>query len=158
DLSPGPRPQGAAPAAAASAAGASAAPMTKKEMYEVFVGPEKIHYYLPIFEGFDRGGNAAAWHTPAAFITQWWMLYRKMYLWGFLFYLILYWVVALTLTVAVGMISPALAGLGSFLAVVVSFVVMGLYSNKIYHSHVNSYIESSGRLGLGEQQRRDWLI
>ncbi len=136
----------------------AAAPMTKKDMYEAFIGPEKAGYYVPIFEGFDQGGGAVSWNTPAALITQWWMLYRGMFLWGFLWYPILSSVVSLTVTMACSAISPALGGLGPWLVILGSVVVMGLYSNKIYHGHVNKLIERSGRLGLSEQLRREWLI
>ena len=144
--------RGGAPAAAPGG------PMTQKDMYEAFIGPEKSGYYVPVFEGFDQGGSAASWNTPAALITQWWMLYRGMFLWGFLFYPALSWIVSITVTLGLSAISPVLAGLGPWLVILGSVVVMGLYSNKIYHGHVNKLIERSGKLGLSDQLRREWLI
>src|SRR5581483_11488921 len=144
--------RGGAPAAAPGG------PMTKKDMYEAFIGPEKAGYYVPIFEGFDQGGGAASWNTPAALITQWWMLYRGMFLWGFLWYPILSSVASVMATAVLSAVSPALGPVAPWLVILASVVVMGLYGNKIYHGHVDKLIERSGRLGLSDQLRREWLI
>jgi hypothetical protein len=45
----------------------------------------KAHKYLPRFRKFSaRGADrfAMTWHWPAFFVTFWWMLYRKLYLWA----------------------------------------------------------------------------
>lgn len=146
-------------AAAGSSAEDSSGGLTLDEMYRAFVGPEKSAYYLPLFSQFDSNGRATSWNWPAAFITQLWMLYKGMFLWGFLWYPILGCIASFLITlpfVAAGNESAeALSYLACF---VVPVFAMGLYSNKIYHGHVKKKIEKSGKLGLSTQERKEWLI
>lgn len=138
---------------------APARPASQAELYEAFVGPDHAGYYLPRFQRFDAGGSATSWNWPAALITQWWMIYRGMYLWGFLLYPLLNTVAMVVVTtVAAQILGPARGMLGYLLTLLVSFVVTGLYGNKIFHGHVRGMIDRSGRLGLSEQGRREWLI
>src|SRR5690554_6365374 len=58
--------------------------LTLEEMYRAFLGPEKSACYLPLFDQFDSTGGMTTWNRPAAFITQLWMIYKGMFLWGFL--------------------------------------------------------------------------
>src|SRR3954465_13885390 len=51
--------------------------------YEAAIGPNS-GYYLKYFEAFDSGESKASWHWPAFFVTSFWFLYRKMWLWGIL--------------------------------------------------------------------------
>jgi type II secretory pathway pseudopilin PulG len=135
--------------------------LTQRSMYEAFIGPEKSGYYVPFFERFDAGGSKISWSLPAALITQWWMLYRGMFLWGFLGYPLLNSLgfFLLGMLIGIGGISPgASMGIIYLVGIPASFVVTGLYGNKIYHSHVNKLIAKSGRLGLSDQHRREWLI
>lgn len=151
--SPPPMPRSSAPA--------SSSAMTRKSMYEAFIGPEKSGYYVPHFERFDAGGSKISWNWPSAWITQWWMLYRGMFLWGFLGYPILNMIGFMCLGILLGMSG---AGPTASMAVIylvgvpASFVLTGLYGNKIYHGHVNKFIAKSERLGLSDQDRREWLI
>ncbi len=135
------------------------ADMSLTSMYEAFLGPEKAAYYSPIFQRFDAGGSALSWNWPAALITQLWMLYRGMFLWGFLGYPILSWVASLVVTLT---LTAALGKSGTLIAYAVtlvgSFVVTGLFGNKILHDHVHKMINRSGTLGLSPQARREWLI
>ncbi len=151
-------PAGQAPIARGGAAAASEL-MTQKEMYEAFIGPEKSYYYVPVFEGFDHGGSAASWNWLAGLITQWWMLYRGMLLWGFLGYPILSWVALIALIMVLTAVAgPAGGAIAMLLYLPASVVVMGLYGNKLFHNHVRGFIDRSGTLGMSEQLRREWLI
>lgn len=143
-------------------AGAPAAPvarMDRRQEYEAFIGPVKSGYYVPVFEHFDAGRGAIQWNWPAALITSYWMLYRGMLLWGFLWYPILNSIVYLVMVQAGNV---AMGPVGSVLAwpvhLLCSIVVMGLYGNKLFHGHVLKQIRRSTGLGLSEAQRRDWLI
>ena len=138
--------------------GAPSLPMSDRDMYEAFIGPEKSGYYVPVFLNFDAGGSAASWNWPAGLITQYWMLYRGMFLWGLLWYPILNtagWIAVGALMASIG---PAATGFGQLLCLAGSIAIMGLYGNKIYHSHVRKLIARSATLGLSEQLRREWLI
>lgn len=137
---------------------AAKAEVSLSEMYAAYIGPGKSGYYVPIFERFDKGASAMSWNWPAALITQIWMLYRGMFLWGFLLYPILSFSFTL---LAVAILAGVGGGIGEALYIPVMFapiIVMGLFSNKILHRHVRRKIDKSGRLGLSDQQRRDWLI
>lgn len=128
-------------------------------IYEAFIGPAKAHYYVPVFERFDAGASAVSWNWPAAFITQLWMLYRGMFLWGFLWYPILSVLASLLVVVPFMMVADDSGeALYYLLTIPASIIVMGLFSNKILHGHVRKMIDKSGRLGLSDQQRREWLI
>jgi len=127
--------------------------------YEAFIGPEKASYYLPIFQRFDAGGSAAAWNWPAGLITQLWMLYRGMFLWGLLLYPILSFVASFAIGVlAILAFGQRAAALTYVLSLPASIAVMGLYGNKLFHDRVRKLIDKSATLGLSEQQRREWLI
>jgi type II secretory pathway pseudopilin PulG len=133
--------------------------MNRRQEYEAFIGPEKSDYYVPVFEHFDAGRGAAWWNWPAGLITQYWMLYRGMLLWGFLWYPILSYVVAFVLIRgAAALLGPLGTALGYPGFLIGSIVVMGLYGNKIFHGHVLKQIRRSTALGLSEAQRRNWLI
>jgi type IV pilus assembly protein PilA len=135
------------------------ADFTQAEMYEAFIGPAKASYYVPIFERFDSGAGAMSWNWPAAFITQLWMLYRGMFLWGFLWYPILSFIASLLVMLPFMAVAGDSGEALSYLVLLpASIIVMGLFSNKIFHGHVRKMIDKSGRLGLSAQQRREWLI
>ena len=56
-----------------------------------FIGG-KAQQYLLKFRKFSVGGIdcfSATWHWPAFFIGFWWLLYRKMYLWAFVYFILL---------------------------------------------------------------------
>ena len=133
--------------------------LTQAEMYEAFIGPAKAGYYVPIFERFDSGAGAITWNWPAAFITQLWMLYRGMFLWGFLWYPILSFIASFLVMLPFMAVADDSGQALSYLVLLpTSVIVMGLFSNKIFHGHVRKMIDKSGRLGLSAQQRREWLI
>lgn len=57
-----------------------------------FVGPNWDKYSYK-FAGFNEGGAdnfRATWHWPAFFVPFWWMLYRKLYGWALLAFLLMY--------------------------------------------------------------------
>ena len=58
------------------------------ELLEAYIGPYNKSYYLRAFEKIRAsGGNS--WHWPAMFATSVWLLYRKMWLFGFLYLFVL---------------------------------------------------------------------
>ncbi len=64
------------------------------------VGPEKAGYYLPKFARFAAGGSPLSWNWPCFFVTFFWLLYRKMWLWA-----VLYMVLPAALFFVLGVIS-----------------------------------------------------
>lgn len=134
--------------------------LIQEQMYAAFIGPEKSSYYLPIFKRFDQGESVTSWNWAAAFITQLWMLYRGMFLWGFLGYPILHQIFSILIFMASMALFSEQASIliGAAISLTISFIVMGLFSNKILHLHICKMIEKSSRLGLTAEQRRDWLV
>lgn len=58
-------------------------PLTAEEL-TAYIGP-KAERYRPRFERFTRTGTTRfgfSWNNPAAFLGLWWYLYRKMYGWA----------------------------------------------------------------------------
>jgi hypothetical protein len=63
----------------------SSSPLTVEEL-TAYIGP-KAERYRPRFERFARTGTTRfgfSWNNPAAFAGMWWYLYRKMYGWALL--------------------------------------------------------------------------
>ncbi len=64
--------------------------IVKEEDYIAFIG-NNADKYLRKFNAFTVGGIenfALTWHWPAFFFGFWWMLYRKVYSWALLAFLI----------------------------------------------------------------------
>jgi hypothetical protein len=63
----------------------SSSPLAAEEL-TAYIGP-RADRYRPRFERFTRTGTprfAFSWNNPAAFLGVWWYLYRKMYGWALL--------------------------------------------------------------------------
>jgi len=61
----------------------SSSPLSAEEL-TAYIGPKAERYRLR-FERFTRTGTTRfelSWNNPAAFLGIWWYLYRKMYWWG----------------------------------------------------------------------------
>ncbi len=59
--------------------------------YAAFVG-KNADKYISKFKKFNRRGTdnfVATWHWPVFFAGFWWMLYRKLYLWALLYFVLL---------------------------------------------------------------------
>ncbi|MGB7631123.1 MAG: hypothetical protein WBM29_08585 [Candidatus Deferrimicrobium sp.] len=61
----------------------SSSPLSAEEL-TAYIGPKAVRY-RPRFERFSRTGTTRfefSWNNPAAFLGIWWYLYRKMYWWA----------------------------------------------------------------------------
>jgi hypothetical protein len=61
----------------------SSSPLSAEEL-TAYIGPKADRYRLR-FARFTRTGTARfeiSWNNPAAFVGLWWYLYRKMYVWA----------------------------------------------------------------------------
>lgn len=96
-----------------------------------FVGLEKLHFYLSKWEPYmdDEKSISPTWNWPAFLFTFFWLAFRKMYLFLFLYYII---------TFAILYISPVeIESLLSFCF----YIFMGMYGNKLYFIHCKSKIK-----------------
>jgi len=117
------------------------------DLLAAFVGPKNADYYLPKFERFESGSNAATWHWPAFFISSLWLLYRKMWGWAFL-----YWIALPTGLTAITALIMALfpdpetgAAFGNAVYygayVLIAFVALPMYANRLYYNHAQKKIQ-----------------
>lgn len=129
------------------------------DLYEAFLGPNNKERYLAVFQRFDSGEGNTSWNLAAGLITQLWMLYRGMYLWGLLLYPLLGGIAGGVFGGFVGaLFGESGSAIASILWLPASIAITGLYGDKLYHSHAQKMIERSGRLGLSGQARREWLM
>jgi len=61
-----------------------------KSLILQFVGPKREKYWQEFkkFIGTGSVSFATTWHWPAFIFTYWWFLYRKMYIWAFVLFLL----------------------------------------------------------------------
>jgi len=90
------------------------------EEYSSFIG-KNASYYLMKFKSFGAGGFdsfKATWHWPAFFFTFPWLIYRKLYLWALLVFIL---------------------GCIPFVGIIV-MIVFGMSANYIYYKHTKKKI------------------
>ena len=104
--------------------------------YEALIGPRKQSYYLEKFRKWDQeeAGLRAGWNWSALFFTGLWALYRKMYIW-FLVWFVLFPVVASMVR---------LGGTAAYNGVIVlGAVCFAIFANSLYHRHVKDKISAT---------------
>lgn len=111
------------------------------DFYEAVIGGKNASYYLRKFAEFDLQGPGLkpSWNWPALFFTFAWTLYRRMYGWSFIYFVVyLLW---------------SISGRGIFvdLAFFAFAIVFAVFANSLYHRHVTSKISSS-KLVTGSYQ------
>lgn len=146
----------ASPFSASNSTAKAPAGYSNKDFYEAFVGDKNQHYYIEKFLQFDRDGKTSlSWHWPAFFVTFYWLLYRKMWLNAFL-YMISPYVVAIILTiitVALGTVGAAIAGLGYFIFLLALFILPPLYANTWYYKQAKQKIADTAVFANNPQKR-----
>lgn len=103
------------------------------------VGPEKAGYYLPKFARFAAGGSPLSWNWPCFFVTFFWLLYRKMWLWA-----VLYMVLPAALFFVLGLISVFTSywayAAGTIVYWIGIFIVLPMYANVLYYQHIRKKV------------------
>ncbi|HET9679383.1 MAG TPA: DUF2628 domain-containing protein, partial [Gammaproteobacteria bacterium] len=110
-----------------------------KELYSAVVGPEKSAYYLSKFERFASTGSRASWNWPVFFISFFWLLYRKMWLWAVCYFLLPY-PVFIVLSIVSAFTTPWVLTVGLVLYWVVIWFVLPIYANALYYRHVRAKV------------------
>jgi hypothetical protein len=127
---------------------AQMAPQREDEDLVAFIG-NNSDTYLRKFRKFNMNGTdnfGVTWHWPAFFLGFWWMLYRKLYLWALLaFVLALIPGVSFIAWITWGMTANYIALLAFVLALIpgVSFIVWitwGMTANYIYYKYAKKKI------------------
>lgn len=111
------------------------------DLESIFIGPKNANYYLNKFDAFKSQGGSVSWNWPAFFIASIWLLYRKMWLNAFLYWIVL----PITLMVITGVLATAGAGAASGLFYYgsywfITFIIMPMFANRLYYQHAQKKI------------------
>ncbi len=122
-----------------------------------YVGPKRAEYYAARFQNIENG-QSLSWHWPAFFISSAWFLYRKMWLMA-----LGYWIglpVALTVIqlILTSLVSPAAGSIAYFvLYLVIAFMLVPMFANKLYYDHVSAKVQKINQTGLSYEQKSEEL-
>jgi Tfp pilus assembly major pilin PilA len=139
-----------APATAAQATAAS-----DDELLDAAIGPVNKSFYRPKFDRFAAGQGSVSWNWPAFFVTIFWMLYRRMYAYALLVWLVLP-IVFVIVAVIIGGISgdPGVyAGTYYLLWMVTGFVIIPMFANRLYYRHATNKIARARALFNNEEDQ-----
>lgn len=106
-----------------------------REVRERLIG-SKTEYYLPRFEKMETLNSFTDWNWAAFFFGFWWMLYRKMYVFG---------AVALVVTELLSMLT--IPGLGLLVSLAV-----GVVGNFLYMKDINNRTDKAMDLQPEERE------
>jgi Tfp pilus assembly protein PilE len=110
----------------------------------LYAGNNSQDYYLQRFARFDKNGEAGiSWHWPALFITLYWLLYRKMWLYAFIYFIAPYIVGGVLGVMAAASEGSGLVKMLTFFVYLAYFVVPPLYANAWYYRHCHKKIEAA---------------
>lgn len=134
--------QQAAHSAPAVAESSATGPASDDDLLDAAIGPTNRSYYRPKFDRFEAGQGSASWNWPAFFVTIFWMLYRRMYAYALVVWLVLP-VVFVIVAAIVGGISgnpETYVSTYYFLWAVVGFIFIPMYANRLYYRHATKKI------------------
>ncbi|MDH3620827.1 MAG: pilin [Gammaproteobacteria bacterium] len=109
------------------------------DLLSSYVGPKNADYYERKFEHIKSGGGSISWNWPAFFITSIWLLYRKMWLNAFLYWIVLPVALMILAVVATLVISPNAGGIVYYgLYFLIAFVLVPMLANRLYYRHAQA--------------------
>jgi Tfp pilus assembly protein PilE len=121
-------------------------PIDIGEYYKAAIGPKNQEYYLRQFARFDANGKASAsWHWPALFVTFYWMLYRKMWLYALIYFFFPYVFFGL-MGATVGLTNASanfLIGAAYLLYIAGILLLVPMYANALYYNHCKKQIAAT---------------
>ena len=109
--------------------------LTDEEAWAAVIGDSNTSYYLERFERLTNG-DSAGWHWPAALVTWYWMLYRKMWIPA----LIYFFAPSLFLGVLSAVLSSA-PGLALAIGWLTVIIVPGMKANAWYFRQCEKKID-----------------
>ena len=94
--------------------------------YATLIGERNTGYYLGHFERFDQGGKITlTWNWPAFIFSFFWLVYRGMYGYAWLYFIL----------------AILLYYISSYLYVIVAFIAFPLFANAIYFRFLKNRFE-----------------
>lgn len=145
--------QAGAPAQATAAQAAS-----DDELLDAAIGPVNKSYYRPKFDRFAGGQGSVSWNWPAFFITIFWMFYRRMYLYALLVWFALPIALVVVSAIIGGVTGDPGAYVGTYylLYIIVGFIIIPMYANRLYFGHAMKKIARAKAIySDGEDQIRE---
>lgn len=104
-----------------------------EEYIETFVG-KNIEFYRPKWQKIaEKNNNPMSWNLAAFFLGMFWMLYRKMYKYTFIF------AALLALDIAIEWFYPLPESMGNVFNLIIA-IMFGFYGNVLYQHHVNTKV------------------
>ena len=98
--------------------------------YATLIGERNTGYYLGHFERFDQGGKITlTWNWPAFIFSFFWLVYRGMYGYAWLYFIL----------------AILLYYISSYLYVIVAFIAFPLFANAIYYRFLKNRLEKIRR-------------
>ena len=124
------------------------------DLLAAYVGPKNADYYAKKFDGFKRGGGAVSWHWPAFFISAYWLLYRKMWLNAFLYWIalpIVLTLLSMLIATAAGTEASTLFYYASY--IFITFILVPIFANRLYYQHAQKKADKvASVISSAEQQ------
>lgn len=121
-----------------------------------FIGPNGTDYYLERFRRVSKG-DTLTWHWPAFFLTLGWLFYRKFWLIGIAYLILL----PILLSVLISILARAFHGPGILLAYGtwfgLIFLVVPLFANRLYLAKARRRIANIDAQAYAEAERRENL-
>ena len=128
------------------------------DFYKAAIGPNNTAYYLRRFAEFDRRGKAGiSWHWPAFFVTFYWLLYRKMWLNAFLYWISPY-VLMVPIFVVLTLLGDEDAGvavfaMGYMLYIAAFMLLPPLFGDALYYRHCKTKIAEAKQAGVSPERQ-----
>ncbi|MEJ2128762.1 MAG: pilin [Woeseiaceae bacterium] len=121
-----------------------------------YIGPKNTDYYARKFEKFQSGGGSISWNWPAFFISSVWLLYRKMWLLAFLYWIVLPFSLSflstfVTLMVDASPIAGELAYYGLYF--LIAFILLPMFANRLYFAHAKRKADKVAGIISSEEQQ-----
>jgi hypothetical protein len=115
-----------------------------QQLYSAAVGA-RSDFYVSRFIGFDTyDSSRVSWNWPAFFATFLWMLYRRMYGYAVVYFLLVPLLAGTLVTVLNIALPPELAPWFSLILLVfVFFVATPMYANAMYHTTIAKKISAA---------------
>ncbi|MEG0856283.1 MAG: DUF2628 domain-containing protein [Terrisporobacter sp.] len=101
---------------------------------------KKVEYYIPTFKEIEDDNKSTSWNWAAFFFNSWWLLYRKMYAYGF-------GIIAGTF------ILTSIMPMSSFVVNIIVAVLCGLYGNILYLKQTVNQLRSVATMDSELKQR-----
>lgn len=124
------------------------------DLLAAYVGPKNADYYAKKFDNFKSGGSSVSWHWPAFFIASWWLLYRKMWLNAFLYWIVLPFTLG-TLSAFVAASAGAEASVMFYYGayVVITFLLVPIFANRLYYRHAQKKADKVAAVTSSAEQQ-----